>query len=142
MGQGAKVDDGFGLLVARDSLHTLDGQRDQSHHLLQVEDVELPEPGELDSSTLEEPEIWGCGRPTTPDIGDLDYHYLTLFETARYTLTGTFPDYLSFDAISRATPLDTVKAGLSDLRTFEAIRVNPLMGDFGGRGSVGIWHFT
>lgn len=77
-----------------------------------------------------------------PDMGDLDYHYLTLLETARYTLTGTFPDYLSFDAISRATPLDTVKAGLRDLRTFEEIRVNPLMGDFGGRGWEWIGNFT
>lgn len=77
-----------------------------------------------------------------PDMGDLDYHYLTLFETARYTLTGTFPDYLSFDAISRATPLDTVKAGLRGLRTFEEIRVNPLMGDFGGRGWEWIGNFT
>lgn len=77
-----------------------------------------------------------------PDMGDLDYHYLTLFETARYTLTGTFPDYLSFDAISRATPLDTVKAGLLNLRTFEEIRVNPLMGDFGGRGWEWIGNFT
>ncbi|NOX68763.1 MAG: RnfABCDGE type electron transport complex subunit D [Gammaproteobacteria bacterium] len=77
-----------------------------------------------------------------PDMGDLDYHYLTLFETARYTLTGTFPDYLSFDSISRATPLDTVKAGLRDLRTFEEIRVNPLMGDFGGRGWEWIGNFT
>jgi len=77
-----------------------------------------------------------------PDMGDLDYHYLTLFETARYTLTGTFPDYLSFDAVSRATPLDTVKAGLRDLRTFEEIRVNPLMGDFGGRGWEWIGNFT
>jgi electron transport complex protein RnfD len=41
---------------------------------------------------------------TAPRMGDLDYHYLTLFETARYTLTGTFPDYLSFDAVSRPTP--------------------------------------
>jgi electron transport complex protein RnfD len=77
-----------------------------------------------------------------PDIGDIDYHYMTLFETARYTLTGTFPDYLSFDAISRATPLDTVKSGLRSLRTFEEIRTNPLMGDFGGRGWEWIGNFT
>jgi len=71
---------------------------------------------------------------TAPRMGDLDYHYMTILESARYTLTGTFPDYLSFDAISRATPLDTVKAGLRNLQTFEEIRVNPVMGDFGGRG--------
>jgi electron transport complex protein RnfD len=78
---------------------------------------------------------------TAPHMGDIDYHYLTFFETARYTLTGTFPDYLSFDAISRATPLDTVKSGLRDLRTFNEIQTNPLMGDFGGRGWEWISNF-
>lgn len=69
-----------------------------------------------------------------PRIGDLDYHHLTFYETARYTLTGSLPDYLSFDAISRATPLDTVKTGLANMRTFDEIHSYPLMGDFGGRG--------
>jgi electron transport complex protein RnfD len=79
---------------------------------------------------------------TAPRIGDLDYHYLTLFETARYTLTGTFPDYLSFDAISRATPLDVVKAGLNSMSTFEELRGYSMMGDFGGRGWEWIGNFT
>lgn len=76
-----------------------------------------------------------------PRIGDLDYHYMSFYETARYTLTGTFPDYLSFDAISRATPLDTVKSGLAGMRTFDELRTNPLMGDFGGRGWEWIGNF-
>ena len=67
-------------------------------------------------------------------MGDIDYHYMTILESARYTLTGTFPDYLNFDAISRATPLDTVKAGLRNLQTFDEILADPSMGDFGGRG--------
>lgn len=79
---------------------------------------------------------------TAPRIGDLDYHYLTLYETARYTLTGTFPEYLSFDAISRATPLDVVKAGLNSMSTFEEMRSYPMMGDFGGRGWEWIGNFT
>lgn len=77
-----------------------------------------------------------------PRMGDLDYHYMTIFETARYTLTGTFPDYLSFDAISRATPLDTVKAGLANLQTFQELQINPMMGDFGGRGWEWIGNMT
>lgn len=79
---------------------------------------------------------------TAPRIGDLDYHYLTLFETARYTLTGTFPDYLSFDSVSRATPLDVVKAGLNSMSTFEEMRGYSMMGDFGGRGWEWIGNFT
>lgn len=79
---------------------------------------------------------------TAPHMGDIDYHYLSILETLRYTLTGTFPDNLNFDAISRATPLDTVKSGLRDLRTFDEIRTNPLIGDFGGRGWEWIGNFT
>ena len=77
-----------------------------------------------------------------PRIGDLDYHYMTFYETARYVLTGGFPDYLSFDAVSRPTPLDNVKSGLANMRTFDELRTNPLMGDFGGRGWEWIGNFT
>jgi electron transport complex protein RnfD len=79
---------------------------------------------------------------TAPRMGDLDYHFMTIFETARYTLTGTFPEYLSFDAISRATPLDTVKSGLAAMSTFQELQANPMMGDFGGRGWEWIGNFT
>lgn len=79
---------------------------------------------------------------TAPRMGDMDYHYLTIYETVRYTLTGTFPDYLSLDAISRATPLDTVKAGLANLHTFQELRTNPMMGAFGGRGWEWIGNMT
>ena len=78
---------------------------------------------------------------TAPRMGDLDYHYMTILETARFTLSGTLPDYLSFDAISRATPLDVVKAGLNDMRTFEELRAYPIMGDFGGRGWEWVGNF-
>lgn len=79
---------------------------------------------------------------TAPRMGDLDYHYLSFYETARYTLTGTLPDYLSFDAISRATPLDTIKSGFAGMRTFDELRTYSLMGDFGGRGWEWIGNFT
>lgn len=79
---------------------------------------------------------------TAPRMGDLDYHFMTIFETAQYTLTGSFPDYLSFDAISRATPLDTVKSGLAAMSTFQELQANPMMGDFGGRGWEWIGNFT
>jgi electron transport complex protein RnfD len=77
-----------------------------------------------------------------PSMGDLDYHSLTFYEVARYTITGTFPDYLSYDILSRATPLDTVKAGLAGMRTFQELQTNPMMGDFGGRGWEWIGNFT
>jgi electron transport complex protein RnfD len=79
---------------------------------------------------------------TAPRMGDIDYQMLTFGETARFTLTGTFPDYLTFDAISRATPLDIVKAGLNSMQTFDELRAYPMMGDFGGRGWEWIGNFT
>ena len=78
---------------------------------------------------------------TAPRMGDIDYQLLSISETARYTLTGTLPDGLSFDAISRATPLDFVKAGLNNMQTFEELRAYPIMGDFGGRGWEWIGNF-
>ena len=54
---------------------------------------------------------------------------------------GSLPADLSFDAVSRATPLEAMQTGLRDMRTFAEIRVNPLMGDFGGRGWEWIGNF-
>ena len=78
---------------------------------------------------------------TAPRMGDIDYQLLTFAETAQFTFTGTFPDYLSFDAISRATPLDVVKAGLNNMQTFDELQAYPIMGDFGGRGWEWIGNF-
>lgn len=76
-----------------------------------------------------------------PRMGDLDYHYMSVLDTARYTLTATLPDGITFDAVSRATPLDAVKSGLSTMHTFAEIHANPMMGDFGGRGWEWIANF-
>lgn len=76
-----------------------------------------------------------------PRMGDIDYIALTVFQTIKYTLTGSLPDALTFDAISRATPLDAMQSGLRSLRTYAEIRTNPMMGDFGGRGWEWIGNF-
>jgi len=68
-----------------------------------------------------------------PRMGDIDYINLTVLQTIVYTLSGTLPDALGFDAISRATPLDAMQSGLRTMRTYAEIRTNPMMGDFGGR---------
>jgi electron transport complex protein RnfD len=77
-----------------------------------------------------------------PRMGDIDYEYLTLIETLRYTLTGNLPDLLTFDAVSRATPLDAMKSGLNNARTVAEIQTLPIMGDFGGRGWEWIGNFV
>ena len=57
------------------------------------------------------------------------------------SLTGNLPDALSFDAVSRATPLDLMKTGLAGMDTVSEIRASPIMGDFGGRGWEWIGNF-
>jgi electron transport complex protein RnfD len=69
-----------------------------------------------------------------PSMGDIDYVNLTFLQTLTYTLTGSLPDALTFDAISRATPLDAMQSGLRNMRTYLEVRTDPMMGDFGGRG--------
>ncbi len=76
-----------------------------------------------------------------PRMGDIDYIDLTILQTIQYALTGTYPDGLSFDAISRATPLDAMKTGLRTMHTYAEMRANPMMGDFGGRGWEWIGNF-
>ncbi len=76
-----------------------------------------------------------------PRMGDIDYQSLTILQTLGYTLTGSLPESMSFDAISRATPLDAMKSGLREMRTYSEMRANPLMGDFGGRGWEWIGNF-
>lgn len=76
-----------------------------------------------------------------PRIGDIDYQYLSVLQTLTFTLTGSLPDALGFDAVSRATPLDVMKTGLTGMRTVSEIRANPIMGDFGGHGWEWIGNF-
>ena len=78
---------------------------------------------------------------TAPRMGDIDYQVLNLAETAWYTLTGILPSAVEFDAISRPTPLDFVKSGLNDMRTFTELKGYSLIGDFGGRGWEWIGNF-
>jgi electron transport complex protein RnfD len=76
-----------------------------------------------------------------PQMGDLDYQHLTILQTLYFTLTGSLPDGITFDAISRATPLDLMKTGLNNARTIDEIRAIPRMGDIGGRGWEWIGNF-
>ena len=76
-----------------------------------------------------------------PRMGDIDYEFLTILQTLTYTLTGILPDALSYDEVSRATPLDVMKSGLNSMRTTVEIRSLPIMGDFGGVGWEWIGNF-
>jgi electron transport complex protein RnfD len=76
-----------------------------------------------------------------PRMGDIDYIDLSVLQTLKFTLTGSLPESLTFDAISRATPLDAMQSGLRNLYTYAEVRTNPMMGDFGGRGWEWIGNF-
>ena len=76
-----------------------------------------------------------------PRMGDIDYEFLTILQTLKYTLTGILPDALTYDEVSRATPLDTMKSGLNNMHTTIEIRSLPIMGDFGGVGWEWIGNF-
>lgn len=76
-----------------------------------------------------------------PRMGDIDYMHPSLLQTLAYTLTGSLPDSLSFDGLTRATPLDAMQVGLREMRTYAEMRAYPLMGDFGGRGWEWIGNF-
>ena len=77
-----------------------------------------------------------------PRMGDIDYQFLTTLQTLTYTLTGSLPAALGFDAISRATPLDAMQTGLRNMQTFAEMRAHPMMGDFGGHGWEWIGNFV
>jgi len=76
-----------------------------------------------------------------PRMGDIDYQFLSVLQTLKYTLTGALPDVLTYDEVSRATPLDVMQSGLNNVRTTAEIRALPIMGDFGGRGWEWIGNF-
>jgi electron transport complex protein RnfD len=76
-----------------------------------------------------------------PRMGDIDYVGLSVLQTIKFTLTGSLPETLTFDAISRATPLDAMQSGLRNLSTYAEVRTNPMMGDFGGHGWEWIGNF-
>jgi Na+-translocating ferredoxin:NAD+ oxidoreductase subunit D len=77
-----------------------------------------------------------------PHIGDLDYQAPTLLQTLAYAATGQLPAGLTVDAVTRATPLDVVKTELGMMRTLREITVNPVFGDFGGRGWEWVGNFV
>jgi len=61
-------------------------------------------------------------------------HSLTLVESLRAVFTALPPEGQTWDAITSATPLDSMRNELDQNRMISEIRTSPLWGDFGGRG--------
>lgn len=57
-----------------------------------------------------------------------------LLETLQAIATGQVPASLDWDAISQATPLDLLRAGVGENLLVTEIRSDPVFGDFGGLG--------
>lgn len=77
-----------------------------------------------------------------PRIGDIDYQPLSVAQTLYYCLNGRLPGDLVLDALTRATPLDLSKTQLGMMYTMDAIRANPVFGDFGGAGWEWVGNFV
>ncbi len=55
-------------------------------------------------------------------------------DSLRFALTGALPQGMAIDAISQATPMDTLREGLTNMQTLEEVRADPLFGGMGGLG--------
>ena len=61
-------------------------------------------------------------------------HSLSLTETLMTIFSGQVPVAGGWDAVTQATPLDTLKTGVDSGRMVTEIRSSPIFGDFGGLG--------
>ncbi|HEX5421140.1 MAG TPA: RnfABCDGE type electron transport complex subunit D [Gammaproteobacteria bacterium] len=69
-----------------------------------------------------------------PRADDLQFPHLGFKASLDYSLAGRLPPGLTVDALTHATPLDTVRQGLRAMETFSEARAGSLFGEFGGRG--------
>lgn len=72
----------------------------------------------------------------------LNEHPLTLLQTLTVIFTSELPSGLTWDALTMATPLDSMRTQLDLNLTLSEIKASPLWGDFGGLGWewVGNWY--
>lgn len=64
----------------------------------------------------------------------LSSHNLSLADTLLTILAGQPPGTLDWDAITQATPLDSIRTAVASGKTVAEARQSPLFGDFGGQG--------
>jgi len=69
-----------------------------------------------------------------PAEASLSGHYPGLFHSFSIIFFGQPVGGLTLDAFSGATPLDTMKTGLTQFQTIEEIKRNPLFGVYGAKG--------
>lgn len=69
-----------------------------------------------------------------PALSELSGHPLSFWDSVSIIFTGQPVGASSLDALSGATPLDTMKTALRQYHTVHEIKAHPLFGDFGARG--------
>lgn len=80
------------------------------------------------------PQVMTQWLPPQMLFDELGLHSLDLSHGLWIILTGMPPESLSWDAISQATPLDTLRQGATKNLLINEIRVSPIFGQFGGWG--------
>jgi len=76
-----------------------------------------------------------------PDVAGLNVQVLSFTQTLSVIFSSQLPLGLDWDALTMATPLDTMRTQLDLNHLLSEIRQDPLWGDFGGKGWewVGNW---
>jgi electron transport complex protein RnfD len=69
-----------------------------------------------------------------PALASLSGHYPGILDSISIIFSGHPTGGLTLDALSGATPLDTMKTELRHFHIIEEIKQNPLFGDFGAKG--------
>jgi electron transport complex protein RnfD len=69
-----------------------------------------------------------------PPVAALNPHPLDLVQTLQVIFTGVLPAGLNWDALTMATPLDSMRTALDQGRTLQDIRQGSLWGLVGGQG--------
>jgi len=64
----------------------------------------------------------------------LNENPMGFMQTLSVIFGGALPNGLTWDAVTMATPLDTMRTGLSLNQTVTEISNNPVLGEFGGKG--------
>jgi electron transport complex protein RnfD len=77
-----------------------------------------------------------------PQVAELGFPKIDLWNTVIYSLTGMLPSNLSIDAITQATPLDMIKGGLKNSLSINDLRAGPLFGQLGSYGWEWVSSFT
>jgi len=77
-----------------------------------------------------------------PDVADLNKNPLSFYQTFTLIFSGQLPPGLTWDALTMATPLDTMRTQLDMNHQLSEIGQGSLWGDFGGKGWewIGNWY--